>query len=255
MSIIRGAALFLLSSILVISLLIGNIALTMYISVGSENFKEKIVDDIASVLKNQTTADESIKEALPGLEEQCAGKNEITINYGDFNSTVQCDKIDESADLLIKESIRNALDKESSTEKCDSPINCFSKYKSLFFSETAKDYWKKMFISSLFASFALIVGMFFFAENKIDLPVSVGLLIAFSSLPFMAINFMLPYFGSSILKPVATILSGSYTVFIIMFSTGAVLVALGFGLKFIKIGEYLSKKFDFKFGSKKSDKK
>lgn len=254
MSVIRGTALFLLSTLLVISLLFGNTALAMYISVGSESFRDKIVDDIAGVLKNQTNAEESIQNALPGLQEQCAGKSEITINYGDFNATIQCDNLEESADSVIKQSIRGIIGEEDSSESCDSPINCFSKYKSLFFSETAKDYWGKIFILSLFISLALMAGMFFFIENKIDLPVSVGFLIAFSSLPFIVINFMLPYFENSILKPVATIFSGSYTVFVITLSIGVLLVALGFGLKFIKIGEYISKKFDFK-AKKKLDKK
>lgn len=253
MSIIRGTALFLLSSILVVSLLTGNLALTMYISVGSENFKEKIVDDIASVLKNQTNADESIQNALPGLREQCAGKSEIMINYGEFNATIQCDNLEESSDQVIKQSITEIINQETSSEICDSPLNCFSKYKSFLFSETAKSYWKGIFIFSLLVSLALIGGMFFFAETKADLPISVGFLVAFSSLPFIVINFMLPYFGNGILKPVATILSGSYTVFIIMFGIGALLVVMGFGLKFIKIGEYISKKFDFKKSNKKGE--
>ena len=254
MGMIRGSVLFLLSSLLVVSLLVGNIALTLYISVGSENFKDNIIDDITNVLKNQTTADESIREALPGLEEKCAGKSEVTINYGEFNATIQCDNLEESADLAIKQSITSIIDGETSSENCNSPLSCFSKYKGLFFSDTAKDYWKNFFTFSLLISLALIAGMFFFIENKIDLPVSAGFLIAFSSLPFIAISFMLPYFEKSILKPISTILSGSYTVFIIMFSAGAMLVLLGFGLKFIKIGEYISKKFDFKV-KKKSDKR
>ncbi|MEK6760877.1 MAG: hypothetical protein AABX93_03060 [Nanoarchaeota archaeon] len=252
MSIIRGAALFLLSSILVVSLLMGNLALTMYLSVGSENFKESIVEDIASVLKNQTNADESIQNALPGLREQCAGKSEIIINYGDFNATIQCDNLEESSDQVIKQSITEIIDQETSSEICDSPLNCFSKYKGLFFSDGAKNYWKGMFVLSLFISLALIGGMFFFVENRVDLPVSVGFLVAFSSLPFIVINFMLPYFDNGILKPIATIFSSSYTVFITMLGIGVLLVVMGFGLKFIKIGEYISKKFDFK---KKSDKK
>jgi len=252
MGIIKGTALFLLSSFLVILLLVGNLALTLYISVGSENFKEDIVDDIASVIKNQTTAGESIQEALPELKDQCAGKSEITINYGDFNATIQCDNLEDSADLVIKQSIRGIIDQESSSKNCDSPLSCFSKYKGLFFSDTAKNYWKGMFILSLLVSLAIIAGMFFFVETKTDLPVSVGFLIAFSSLPLIVINFMLPYFKKSILKPMSTILSGSYTAFIIMFGIGALLVVMGFGLKFIKIGEYISKKFNFK---KKSDKR
>ena len=253
MGVIRGTALFLLSSILVVSLLIGNIALTMYISVGSENFREKIVDDIASVLKNQTTADESIKEALPGLEEQCAGKSEITINYGEFNATIECDNLEGSVDAVIKQSITEIIDEETSSKTCDSPLSCFSKYKGLLFSDAAKDYWKGVFILFLFISLALIGGMFFFAETKADLPVSVGFLVAFSSLPFIVINFMLPYFNNGLLKPIATILSGSYTVFIIMFGIGALLVVMGFGLKFIKIGEWVSEKFNFKKSNKKGE--
>ena len=246
MGIIRGTVLFLLSSILVISLLVGNLALTLYISVGSENFKESIVDDIASVIKNQTNAGESIQEALPELKDECVGKSEITINYGDFNATVQCDNLNESVDLVIKQSITEIIDEESSSDKCESPLSCFSKYKGLFFSDTAKDYWKGIFILSLFVSLVIIAGMFFFTETKADLPVSVGFLVAFSSLPLIVVNFMLPYFEKSMLKPISTILSGSYTVFVIMLGVGALLVVMGFGLKFIKIGEYISKKFDFK---------
>ena len=92
--------------------------------------------------------------------------------------------------------------------------------------------------------------MFFIVEEKLSLPISVGIMTVISSLPFFVINFILPAFKISFLRPVSILFSQSYFVFLLMLGTGAVLITLGLGIKFFKMGYKISELFN-----KKSDKK
>ena len=103
-------------------------------------------------------------------------------------------------------------------------------------------YWNKIFFFALFFSVLLAAFLFFFVEEKTNLPITIGFITIVSSLPSLLIKFTFSYF-ENILKPLATAFSGSYFAFGIFFSVGILLIAIGFGLKFIEIGFYLSKFF------------
>src|SRR3989344_2374140 len=103
--------------------------------------------------------------------------------------------------------------------------------------------WNKMLFFALCFSVILIAFLFFFVEEKTNIPIIIGFITIVSSLPSLLIKFTFSYF-ENILKPLATVFSGSYFAFGIFFSVGIILIATGFGLKFIEIGFYLSKFFN-----------
>src|SRR3989344_4608178 len=90
-------------------------------------------------------------------------------------------------------------------------------------------YWNKIFFFALFFSVLLAAFLFFFVEEKTNLPITIGFITIVSSLPSLLIKFTFSYF-ENILKPLATAFSGSYFAFGIFFIVGILLIAIGFGL-------------------------
>ena len=252
MGIVKGTLMFLLTSLLLTSLTFGNLALTLSLSIGQDNFQENFVKNIAEVIAEETQGDEQLDSGLENAKQHCLNNTEFTLNSSGTEISIPCEKVNEGSNAIIEESIKNLIFEQESNEnaKCDNPINCFAKYKDILFSEEAKNYWNKMFYFSLLVTLIIIGAMFFVIEEKISLPISVGIMTMISSLPFFVINFILPAFKISFLKPVSVLFSQSYFVFLLMLSIGILLIVLGFGIKFFKVGYKISEMFD-----KKPDKK
>jgi len=102
--------------------------------------------------------------------------------------------------------------------------------------------WNQFVSFSLLFSAILVLFLFLFAEDKTNVPVITGFISIVSSLPSLIIKFAFSRF-QEILKPLATVFSGSYQAFAIFFGVGVVLVALGIGMKFVEMGFYISKFF------------
>ena len=251
MGLVKGTLMFLLTSLLLISLTFGNLALTLSLSIGQDNFQNEFVKNIASVIAEETQGNEEFEFGLENAKQVCLNNTEFKVNVNGTDVSIPCERVQEGSQAVIEESIKDLVfEQESKSVKCDNPINCFIKYKDILFSEEAKNYWNKMFYFSLVATLTIIGAMFFIVEEKLSLPISVGIMTVISSLPFFVINFILPAFKISFLKPVSILFSQSYFVFLLMLGTGAVLITLGLGIKFFKMGYKISELFN-----KKSDKK
>ena len=83
---------------------------------------------------------------------------------------------------------------------------------------------------------------FVFIENKTSLPILVGGLLIIASLPFVKLNWILEKIAVGEFLDILSILfSKSYSVFLIGFVSGIVLILIGFVLKFLNIGFKISK--------------
>ncbi len=115
--------------------------------------------------------------------------------------------------------------------------------------------WNKIFISTIILSLVLSAVAFFLIESKTTLPIMLGVIIIISSLPSILIKFAFSYF-ENLLEPVTDVFSGSYAAFAAFFSIGIVLIAVGLGLKFFKLGYNFSKLFEKnKYKKEKPSKK
>lgn len=251
MGLVRGTLIWILSALLLTSLTFGNLALTLSLSIGQDNFQEKFIENIASVVAEETQGDEQLEYGLENAKQFCLNNTEFAVDVNGTEVSIPCERVEEGSQAVIEESINDLIiEQDSENVECDNPINCFIKYKDFLFSEQAKNYWSNMFYLSLLITAIIIGAMFFVVEERLSLPISVGIMTIISSLPFFVINFILPAFKISFLKPVSILFSQSYFVFLVMLSTGILLVILGFGIKFFKVGYKISELFD-----KKSDKK
>ena len=186
MGFVKGTLVFFLASFLLIALIFGNLALTLSLSIGQENFQENLVENIAKAVAENTETDEQIDSNLAVFQENCANNTEINLELNGTKISIPCEKAKEGSEAVIKESVNDILF-ETEPDKnieCDNSINCFLKYKGILFSEEAKNYWSKMFYFSLVVVFLIILGMFFLVEERLSLPISVGIITIISSLPF-----------------------------------------------------------------------
>ncbi|MEK6906471.1 MAG: hypothetical protein AABW81_02525 [Nanoarchaeota archaeon] len=125
---------------------------------------------------------------------------------------------------------------------------------------TIKDIQNKLDTNKLFISFfvsiILVVLMFFLIEDKTSFPLVIGALLVVSSLPFMKINAFFSFFDSSITDFITIFFSKSYTVFLISFILGILILGVGIALKLfgigLKLNEYFSKNTSLK--DKKQEK-
>ena len=233
MGFLRGLLVFFMSAFLTFSLVLGGFALMLYISTGNENFKSQISGDISSVLTSQTDIGSQIDSALPEMKIYCQTHSEFAVNSSQLNVSIPCSAVNNGSLAVINEVVGNLISQEKTVSKCDSPANCFFKFKDLFLSDQAKTYWRTTFLIFAFVSFALLAAIFFMVENGRDFPITSGIIFIFSSIPFLVIKLISPYFENSIIKPALTLFSGAFTVFIIIFSVGIILVAVGIALKFV----------------------
>lgn len=233
MGFLKGLLLSFLSTVLVSFLILGNLSLVIYISTSNANFQDKITEDISNAVLKQHDVESQIQAALPAMKDYCKDHSEILFNSSGFNVNIPCSSVDEGAESVVKTGLEQIIGQEPADGKCDSPINCVLKYKSMIFSEQAVKFWRTTFLVFGFLSLIMLGIMLLIVENKADFPITAGIMILFSSLPLLGIKFMLPYFENSILKPIATLFSAAFGVFTGALALGIALVILGFALKFI----------------------
>ena len=95
--------------------------------------------------------------------------------------------------------------------------------------------------------------MFFLAERKWNFLIIAGALIVGSALPFMKLGWVLSLFSSQT-EIFSSLFVKAYSVFLIMFVSGIVVLSAGIGLHFFNLGNFISEKIS-KEGKDKEVKK
>ena len=141
MGLVRGILIWILSALLLTSLTFGNLALTLSLSIGQDNFQEDFVKNIASVIAEETQGDEQLEFGLENAKQVCLNNTEFKVDVNGTDVSIPCERVDEGSQAVIEESIKDLVfEQESKDVECDNPINCFIKYKDILFSEKAKNY-------------------------------------------------------------------------------------------------------------------
>jgi len=255
MGLIRGGLIFTISSLLLISLFLGNLFLTFSLSLSYNDLKSELAEGLAEVVEEKTQVTKIIEDNFETIETYCENESEFALDHGKGVIIVPCGSVNEGPEAVADDIVSDIVE-ESLNETFGMSDNgdLLSNIGSLFFSENSSDKWRNLFYLSLIASLALAVVIFFLTEVKINFPISLGFLIIISSLPFVVINFLLNFFDSSLLNPVSVLFSESYTVFFIMFAIGILALVFGFGFKFFKMGYHFSSKLS-NFTKKSKEKK
>jgi len=248
MGFIRGGLVFFLGALLLISLLVGNLFLTFNLSITPENIKEKISSEAYNIVEEigGEEIEKTIDENLHLIEEYCLNNSEFVFSHEGYTIDIPCDVAKEGKDAIIEEGVSDVVDDIYYQEySCESFWGCAfdSENPTYLFSKESKQYWKNIFYYALIFSLILLAIMFFLTETKSGFFIVTGSLLVISSLPFISLGKIFLFLGNSFLQLIPILLSGAYTVFLITFTLGLVLVIIGIALKFWNFGNFISEKF------------
>jgi len=241
MGLIKGGLLFILSSLLLFSLIFGNLFLTLSLSLEKNDFRSEIISNIVKIDGEDINLTKEIEENFHILEEDCENNTNILFNQGGYDINISCEVVEQGPDAVLEEGINDVI--ENVVEEAYPNSSLGGYIEKLLLSDDASDYWMRYFYFILIISAILIVVKFILTEEKFNFPISLGFLVVISSLPFAVINFLLSFLENSFLKPLISLFSESYTVFLVALISGIILIILGFGFKFFKMGWSLSEKF------------
>lgn len=264
MGLIRGGLVFILGIFLLMSLIAGNIFLTLSLSSNPENLKEELASETGKLIESAAEnalgigVEEAIDEILPELQSHCENNTEYVFSEQGYTINIPCETVQKGKEAIIEEGISNIVDEIYEKEyECESILECLSssdpKNSLYIISEEAKQEWKSKFNLTLFISIFLIVIMFFLVSQKIDLPIIVGFLIVLSSIPILGINKIISLLDFPFIKIIPLLFSASGFVFSIVFITGIALLTFGILGKFFQFGHFFLEKIN-SLRSKKNKK-
>ena len=244
MGFIRGSIMFFLVILLLISLVLGNIFLTLNYSLSHDVVKPEIVS-LTDSIGGASGYIEQLQSKFPSMESYCnENKTSYVIKTNISTLEIPCETIlngTESTTDYIKGQVADGIYYKK--YNCG-VLECFNNNEYLFFlSEEAKNYWQGKFYLFLAISLAIIGLMFLVIEEKTELFLVTGTVITLSSLPFMKINSLLSFLDSSSLQLIPIIFSKSHKVFLIMASIGIFLLIIGILAKFFNFGNFIMEKF------------
>lgn len=250
MGLLKGGLMYVLSGLLILSLFAGNLFLVMNMSLTYEN----VNSHFSKLIREQTNIEQEIGNTFEAMENYCEENEDYVLEASGYTISIPCSKVAEGEEAVIEESINDVIDQIYYSENsCSSFFECIASSETAIFSQQTKDSMIKYFYISLIISLILAGAMFFITDSRIGFPITLGFLLILSSLPLVAVNFILPYFENSALSVVSALFSYSYTLFLILLFVGVISIALGFGLKFMIAGFKISKLFSgFKIKSKVS---
>lgn len=226
MGFIKGGLLFFAGLLLLLSLIVGNIFLTINLSLNYDNVKIQLTDIVKRSIQGE------FNQRFTEIQTYCQSSSEYVLNIEGFSQmNVPCGVIlngeDSSLDYVIKKVIEDNYYKEYNCGFFNCPT--INGLPLVYVSQHAKEYWKQKFYLFLAVSLALIILMFFLTENKKTLSTDVGLLIIISTLPLLALNWIVSNFDFISLTDI--LFYKAKIVFWIMLIFGAVIMLTGFAFR------------------------
>jgi hypothetical protein len=254
MGFIRGGLLVIVSVLLFSSFLAGNFFLTLTLSLDYDTIQPELVSVVSELSEDEINLRQVIDEELPFMEEYCQNNSEYVFSDQGHTFVIPCSVVSQGSDAIISYGL-NTLVEEVYYKEYDCDFwKCLEKTGDPFFlvSEKAKDYWKQKFYFSLIASIILVALAFILIEKRTSLPILVGIMLIASGIPFLIINWIsfnwipLPMFGEYFVQLFTIFFAKSYTVFLISFILGLIVLGIGILSKFFSIGFKISNFFSKK---------
>jgi len=239
MGIIRGGGLIIIAIILFICLLIGNVFLVISSSLEYESVEKNLGSVMQEVVSSQVEETENVDEGFDKLKEYCETHQDFVLDSSEYDFSISCEEVlaGNSEDIVNKEAEKFLAEIYYKDYDC-SFIDCFGQEDIPFFlvSEHTQKYVRNLFYYSLVAWLVLIGVMFFLVQNKKNLLIIVGVLVAVSALPFMRMSSFSFISSNEYVPMIFSLFISAQSVFLTMFIVGLVLLGLGIGLKFWKGG-------------------
>ncbi|MCK4553252.1 hypothetical protein KAT80_03540 [Candidatus Pacearchaeota archaeon] len=243
MGLIRGGLLVVVSVLLFVVFLAGNVLWTLDKSLDYETIKPELVSIVKEVIEDEININEVVGEEFEKMQVYCLNNSEYVFSHDESGRVfeVGCEVVAQGSDAVIEHAIEDFVE-EIYHGKAEESMFDFAKLK-----ESINSY----FYIALAAALVLFVLVFFLAEAKSNSFIIAGSLLVISSLPFIKIEQFLFWVPFGFAKHFTVFFSKAYTVFLISLITGLIVLGIGIVMKFFGVGFKL---FDF-FSKIKSKEK
>jgi len=246
MGLIRSGLIVIISILLFIIFLTGNILLTLTLSLQYENVYEHLTPTIKELAEEEINIPEEVNSRLESMQSYCENYSEYVFSAEGYTFEIPCDVVSQGRDAIIDESIDNLVESSYYKEYDCGFWDCFGEevIPTFLISEKAKNYWKVKFYLALTAAIVLIILNFFLVRKKHNTFVLPGILLIASALVFLQVRLFLSLISNTfVLGFLQIFFTKAKDVFWISLITGIVLLVLSFVLKLFAIGFNISNIF------------
>lgn len=255
MGFIRGGLLIIISILLLISFLAGNLFLTMSLSLRYENVQPELVSAVEDMAMGEFNLTKQIRENYGVMQSYCEDNSEYVFSYEGQTIIISCDTILQGPEAVINQGIEDIIEQIYYGEYDCGFWDCLEENPFFLISEKSHDYWQGKFYFALISALILIALSFFLSQHKQNWPILVGSLLVVSSLPFMKLKFFFSFLDETYLQFLTIFISKAPIVFLGAFILGLVLLGTGIVLHFVNLGNFIAEKIDKGRGKKKEKTK
>ncbi len=239
MGLIKGGLFVTASVLLFLCFLVGNVFLTLSWSLEYENVQPELTAVIESIAETEINLLEKIDVEFEFMEEYCQNYSEFVFSQEGYTFVIPCEIVSHGSEAVLNQSIDNLIQEVYYQEYDCNFWDCFQKTERPFFlvSEKAQNYWNSKFYFALIISVVLVGLMMLLIENRLNLPIVVGSLLAVSGLPFMKFNWALAFMSNEFVSQFFTIFFiKAYSVFLTTFILGLIILGAGITLRILLFG-------------------
>jgi hypothetical protein len=226
MGFIRGAVITLFGFVLAICLVLMNVSITFASSLEYDELKPALESSaegiIGSILDVEAVFDEN-------LNNYCNFDNEYIFNYGNESFTIPCEVIEKGEDSISAYIRDNFIEQIYYADYDCEFWECVktSDIPFVLISDKARVYWAgNAFLLSVM-SLVLFGLIFLVAEKRPSKFISVGILLAFCSLPFKNMDWILKLVPAQVAPLFSLLSQKAHFVFVIMLIISVVLILFG----------------------------
>jgi len=250
MSFIKRSGLVIVCILLFIVILVGNILLTLGLSLRYENIQNELVPVVKEVAIDNFHIEEELNADFDSLaDDYCDNYEDFVFNREGYTLVFPCEVIQNGSDAFVSYGV-DAFVREIYYKNYECGFwDCFGNSenpKTPFFlvSAQSQSYWMGKFYWALFL-FLFFAGLIYLlAETNASSFLITGSLLVVGSLPFLAIGKIASWFVEArYLEFAVAFLSSASSVFWISFILGLVFFGVGLGFKFWNLKEWISEKF------------
>ncbi|MFH1607879.1 MAG: hypothetical protein ABIA78_01985 [archaeon] len=256
MGMIRGGLFVIVSVILFVLFLVGNVLFTLNLSLDYETIKPELVSVVEDMTEEGFDISGAMDENYEIMEAYCEENSEYVFSKQGYTFVISCESVVQGSEAVAEEVVESIVEQTYYKDyDCDF-WDCFGEEEIPLFlvSEKAKDYWESKFYLLMGICAIFVLLMFFLVETKTNLPIVVGALLILSSLPFAKVEWFVSLFSfSSFLDLFSVFFTKAYSVFLISFIVGILILCTGIIMKFFVVGFKINGFFNRFKSNKKSD--
>lgn len=243
MGLIRSSLVITVSTILFLSLFLGNAFLTLSWSLEYDNVEPQITI-FATTMINDLGFKQSIEDNREYMKTYCMQYDSFIYSQDGITLEIPCEIIAQGTNAIIDYGVSTIIE-DLYYKTYDCPFwECLKQDSTSFVlvSEKSKEYWGSLYSYSIFATIALFLLLLLVIESKHSTLTITGVLIIVASYPFRKLNWVLGFLPEGGLTDLfLALFAKSYNVFLITIIIGFALFAIGIGFEFLGFGLWFTK--------------